>query len=608
MGTPAFRVTTPGHASYHLLSSPESLNSATTADTPDDSLVDCPEIIAASALAARASTASLSNFTHLPLNPYPSAKMSESPTSASNGKGKEKAKFIPDAEVPRYVGNYAIGTRHHEIWGPGSTPRESSKASAVHETAIHSDWPIADTSTNQGSEHHGFENPISRLPYPAAKIKPPAFVEGQQKAAEQMFARQPGAQTSMTTADFSQLHSQFSNMSIQQDVPSSSNASFNGTSGHRPYLESIPQGDVGDKVQPLGIDIIRLSPASSHPTAPDATDAYLHVHGDLYAQKIARVNALRQVAAQTQPVGPPIGHQRRPTPITPIAAHHHLHHAMPLHAPLPDPAWNFHPGGPHHSHHHHQHQPPQGFMPMQAVMQQTPAAAFTSPSSPDGLSSSRFSSRYRGMHADANASAEHLAPEENCALWLTNLPPAVTVHELLAAIRNVGRVWCTYINYPDFAVHQTAAAKVVFFTSEAAQQLLAISWTRGLFVSDYRVKVSHNRIKYGSHAVQGTKVSRCLIITGNADFVNPEELFKYFKGLFIFQLDEIIPLIRAGNRAVVEFRFGSYRCQAQMGKMSLEKNRQDGVEKVEFGDDPCEVGDTMSSYGIAAERIQGRGL
>ncbi|TFB05260.1 hypothetical protein CCMA1212_003245 [Trichoderma ghanense] len=602
MGTPGFREMTPGHASYHLLSSPESLNSATTADTPDDSLVDCPEIIAASAFAARASTASLSNFTHLPLNPYRSARMSESPTSASNGKGKGKAMQTPDADVPRYAGHCAIGTRHHGIWGPDSTPRENP--GAVGGAVSHLGWPPADTFMNHGSELHGFENPISRLPYQAAKSKLPAFVEGQQK-----FVPKPGNQTRTNAADLGQLHSQFSNMSIQQqDVPSSSNASFNGTNGHRPYIEPTPQADSGDNDQPLGIDIIRLSPPTSHPAAPDAADAYLHAHGDLYAQKIARVNALRQVAAQTQPVGPPICHQRHPTPITttPIAAHH-LHHAMPLHAPLPAPAWNFHPGGPRQP--RHQHQPPQGFLPMQAVMQQTPAAAFTSPSSPDGSSSSsRFSSRYRGMHADANASAEHLDPEENCALWLTNLPPAVTVHELLGAIRNVGRVWCTYINYPDFAVHQTAAAKVVFFTPEAAQQLLAISWTRGLFVSDYRVKVSHNRIKYGSHAVQGAKVSRCLIITGNADFVNPEELFKYFKGLFIFQLDEIIPLIRAGNRAVVEFRFGSYRCQAQMGKMSLEKNRQDGVEKVEFGDDPCEVGDTMSSYGIAAERIQGRGL
>ncbi|UKZ58757.1 uncharacterized protein TrAtP1_000082 [Trichoderma atroviride] len=218
-----------------------------------------------------------------------------------------------------------------------------------------------------------------------------------------------------------------------------------------------------------------------------------------------------------------------------------------------------------------------------------------------------FSSRYHGMHTETNASAEHLAPEQNCALWLTNLPAGTSTHQLLKAIRNVGRVWCTYVNYPDFHAHSTAAAKVVFFTPEAAQQLLSISWTRGLFVEGQRVKVSYNRIKYGSHPVAG-RMSRVLIITGHADFVNEAALTKFFKDRFIFQLDEVTELIRAGGRAVMEFKFGSYRCQSQMGKMSLEKDRPRGLEKVEFGDDPCEVGDTMSSYGIAADRIQGRGF
>lgn len=244
---------------------------------------------------------------------------------------------------------------------------------------------------------------------------------------------------------------------------------------------------------------------------------------------------------------------------------------------------------------------------MQAVMQQTPSRAFTADMSPYAPSTAAFSSRYHGMHTETNASADHLAPEENCALWLTNLPEKTSINQLLTSIRNVGRIWCTYINYPDFNAHTTAAAKVVFFTPEAAQQLLSISWTRGLFVENHRVRVSHNRIKYGSHAVAG-RISRVLIITGLAEFVNEASLTKFFKDRFIFQLDEVTQLIRAGGRAVMEFKFGSYRCQSQMGKMSLEKDRPYGLKKVEFGDDPCEVGDTMSSYGIAAERIQGRGL
>lgn len=211
------------------------------------------------------------------------------------------------------------------------------------------------------------------------------------------------------------------------------------------------------------------------------------------------------------------------------------------------------------------------------------------------------------MHNDSNASAEYLPDNQNCALWLTNLPPKVTTNELLQSIRNIGRIWCTFINQPDNVMHLTAAAKVVFFSPEAAQSLLYLSCTEGLTVRGYRVKVSHNRIKYPAHLCVG-KTSRVLIITGQSFFVNEESLAQYFGERFVFQIDQVNELIRVNGRAVVEYRFGSYRCQAQMGKMSLEKDRPPGFEKVEFGDDPCEVGDRLTSYGIAGDRIQGIGL
>jgi hypothetical protein len=223
-----------------------------------------------------------------------------------------------------------------------------------------------------------------------------------------------------------------------------------------------------------------------------------------------------------------------------------------------------------------------------------------------------FSDNYKGEHTMRNASAMNLSPEENCALWLTNLPPDVTYNQLLAQIRNVGRIWCTVINEPDYDRHDTAAAKVVFFTPHPAQLLLSKSLTQGLEVSGYPVRVTHNRVKYGEQPMVGA-ASRVLIITGKSTFVNPESLTEFFKERFVFEIDEITPLIVQperikGGRSVVEYRFGSFRCQAQMGKMALEKDRPQGFEKVEFGEDPCEVGDTLTAYGIAAERIQGKGM
>ncbi|KAF9767334.1 hypothetical protein IL306_000124 [Fusarium sp. DS 682] len=255
----------------------------------------------------------------------------------------------------------------------------------------------------------------------------------------------------------------------------------------------------------------------------------------------------------------------------------------------------------------HQQSNVRGFRPMAAITR--PVNHNTRDDEPQ---ESVFSDNYRGEHNIRNASALSLTPEQNCALWLTNLPPNVTHHQLLSQIRNVGRIWCTVINEPDYDRHDTAAAKVVFFTPGPAQLLLSKSLTQGLNVCGYPVRVTHNRVKYGEQPIMGA-ASRVLIITGKTTFVNPNSLTEFFKQRFVFEVDEITELIVQGNaakggRSVVEYRFGSFRCQAQMGKMALEKDRPQGFEKVEFGEDPCEVGDTLSAYGVAAERIQGKGM
>ncbi|KAH6610006.1 hypothetical protein Trco_000026 [Trichoderma cornu-damae] len=517
--------------SFCLSHSPESVKTATTPGTPDDvrSVFGDTISVPQSSSATRATNA-LQAFTH---------RSNDSISSISDfatATGGSKPILGPD--IPRYTSNYGFGHQASQIWTPPST-RLDPGITVNRQNAAHPRWGSLDTQMNRRGFFVSHEDHISRFPSFMANQNRPAMLSSSanavhsyktEVATNQPFAHQLFAQRDGTH----QYHDDAEERPMRRHAPaasSKSDSSFDLTELQNAMISSFYSDSSAS--QPLGIDVLRLSPPRVHPIR--------------------------------QPIPPP----------------------PPAQAPLN--------GQPH------------GFLPMQAVMQRTPPGAFVTEPSTSAFSSSKFSARYHGMHTETNASAEHLAPDQNCALWLTNLPPGVSTHQLLTAIRNVGRVWCSYVNYPDYVTHQTAAAKVVFFTPEASQQLLSISWTRGLFIQGFRVKVSHNRIKYGSHAITG-KMSRILIITGNADFVNEASLTKFFKDRFIFQVDEVVELIKAGGRAVVEFKFGSYRCQAQMGKMSLEKDRPVGFEKVEFGDDPCEVGDTMTSYGIAAERIQGRGL
>lgn len=246
----------------------------------------------------------------------------------------------------------------------------------------------------------------------------------------------------------------------------------------------------------------------------------------------------------------------------------------------------------------------QGFLPMQAIRSGREFNLAPQPPATVG----QFSVRYHGMHTECNASAEHLRPEENASLWITNLPPDVTTHELLGQIRNVGRIWASYINGPDGTKHSTAAAKIVFFSPVSAQRLLQLSLVQGFRVRGYHAKVTQNRIKTPETHPRHGNDSRVLIVTGHQSFVNQTTLTAYFEQKFEFQLDEVKELLSGGGRAVVEFKFGSYRCQSQMGKMSLEMDKPGGFEKAEFGEDPCEVGETFTSMEIALQRIRGIGI
>ena len=80
-----------------------------------------------------------------------------------------------------------------------------------------------------------------------------------------------------------------------------------------------------------------------------------------------------------------------------------------------------------------------------------------------------FSPNYRGDPNLARNQSAAIPAEANCSLFLVGLAPDLTTHELLAGIRDMGRVYATHINPPDPARgHVLSAAKVVFFERRAA--------------------------------------------------------------------------------------------------------------------------------------------
>lgn len=154
------------------------------------------------------------------------------------------------------------------------------------------------------------------------------------------------------------------------------------------------------------------------------------------------------------------------------------------------------------------------FEPMVCV--QNPAQADEALNGPEILHRVRhgISLNYKGQSHNANNISRDIPHSENAALWLTNLPPGVTVAELLGAIAAagpVGRVWSLHINPPREVggaasgghqdgggsgnnnkdhhntpvilplSYRTSAAKLIFYQPVEAQRLLALT-QRGAFV------------------------------------------------------------------------------------------------------------------------------
>lgn len=200
-----------------------------------------------------------------------------------------------------------------------------------------------------------------------------------------------------------------------------------------------------------------------------------------------------------------------------------------------------------------------------------------------------FSANYHGnIFIDRNKSAD--VPEsENCSVFLTGLPTGTTIRGLLEQVVNCGRIYACHINPPDVATrHMNSAAKVVFFDAFSTQKFIHHCTTQGLWVGGNPVRAVHNRIK-SCPATESQTASRVLLIYGPAMVVNPRGLTAFFSRFLSFEVDCIIShgaCHHTPECALVEYRFGSYRCQAQLAKRALRKTFAGSVD-VFYGEDSC---------------------
>ncbi|KAI0020235.1 hypothetical protein F4780DRAFT_792126 [Xylariomycetidae sp. FL0641] len=231
---------------------------------------------------------------------------------------------------------------------------------------------------------------------------------------------------------------------------------------------------------------------------------------------------------------------------------------------------------------------------------------------------STMSPNYRGNPLLAGNQSAAIPHAENTSLWVTGLPARTTYHGLLGALAGRGgKVFATVINGAGDG-HATAAAKLTFFRHADAARVLA-----GLNAGALRVDggdeeetntvlARWNRVRTREFPVPATGTrrppSRVVHVRGPPRFVNPGCLGRFFGDRFFYQLDCIVShgvLRRRSDddtsttsttdaatggqqlHAEYEYRFASWKCQAEFASMALRRERPD--VRVWYGRDPCEV-------------------
>ncbi|KAJ2891529.1 hypothetical protein MKZ38_000231 [Zalerion maritima] len=268
-----------------------------------------------------------------------------------------------------------------------------------------------------------------------------------------------------------------------------------------------------------------------------------------------------------------------------------------------------------------------------------------------------ISATYGGAILNPANWSKDIRDDQNASVWITGLPRSTNHRTLLTAILGVGpsgKVFACVVNAPEPEKgHQDAAAKLVFFTHDAALKMVRInmflcngapcrvSWNRikanqtndidrelirwerdwskealarfaenlepipsgvdrDMYVQDYMLHegISMEEITYHPYdhlprPPTQPALSRVIVMIGPSHQCSFEFLEDYFSKRFQYQIDQIkthwIETHDGKQLTCMEWRFGSYRCQAQSAMKIM---RLDLIKTMRawFGIDPLETG------------------
>ncbi|KAI0003126.1 hypothetical protein F4779DRAFT_111481 [Xylariaceae sp. FL0662B] len=209
----------------------------------------------------------------------------------------------------------------------------------------------------------------------------------------------------------------------------------------------------------------------------------------------------------------------------------------------------------------------------------------------------QISRNYHGNLDNEDNRVAEIDHDQNCALWISALPPNISYHEFLSRIRGAGKVYALviYPPKPSQGLH-LAAAKLRFFDRRGVDAILSQARHHTLTFEGTEPTVELNRIK--SAARPAGPESRVLVVEGPARIVNTTFLYDFFDRHLQFELDLVMTEFEAGQFCRQQWHFGSYRQQAQRAhqaiiwakaliRCSQEETKLWKQVQIWWGKDPC---------------------
>ncbi|KAI0133203.1 hypothetical protein F4776DRAFT_671571 [Hypoxylon sp. NC0597] len=206
--------------------------------------------------------------------------------------------------------------------------------------------------------------------------------------------------------------------------------------------------------------------------------------------------------------------------------------------------------------------------------------------------------RYLGNPTLERNKSANIPEDMNCRLWITGLPPACTVSDLLGAIKDIGPVYASYVVPPPENdkkygnTIRTSAASLTFFSETATNRFLQRHAVHRFTVGNHITTVGRHRIR--AEPIPAGRKSRVLIIKGNPKIVTPQNLARLCAGPWNIQYNTDFIKYRPGKESnEIVWAFGSYRAQAQAVFWAIDKpwaglsKEEAETVAVNFAPDPC---------------------